>query len=103
MTSIVTVHTLGVAGMAINAKATLGQAFLADCVFYPGDIIKNILAAGIAVALHRAFPDILVRRSAAARTCPARQAANERPSVLYQVTVAVESTTPPRPRSCSTG
>lgn len=63
VTSIVTVHTLGVAGIAINAKTTLGQAFLSDVVFYPGDIIKNVLAAGIAVALHRAFPDILVRRS----------------------------------------
>ncbi|MCT9625456.1 biotin transporter BioY [Pseudarthrobacter equi] len=63
VTSIVTVHTLGVAGIAINAKTTLGQAFLSDVVFYPGDIVKNVLAAGIAVALHRAFPDILVRRS----------------------------------------
>jgi biotin transport system substrate-specific component len=56
------VHSLGVAGIALNTKATLGQAFLSDLVFYPGDIIKNILAAVIAVALHRAFPDILVRR-----------------------------------------
>ncbi|WP_045732251.1 biotin transporter BioY [Pseudarthrobacter chlorophenolicus] len=63
VTSILTVHTLGVAGIAINAKTTLGQAFLSDVVFYPGDVIKNVLAAGIAVALHRAFPDILVRRA----------------------------------------
>ena len=62
VTSIVVVHTLGVAGIAVNTKAALGQAFLADLVFYPGDVIKNILAAVIAVALHRAFPDVLVRR-----------------------------------------
>ncbi len=62
VTSVVVVHTLGIAGIALNTKATLGQAFLSDVVFYPGDIIKNILAAVIAVALHRAFPDILVRR-----------------------------------------
>ncbi|SEQ33221.1 biotin transporter BioY [Arthrobacter sp. OV608] len=62
VTSVVVVHSLGVAGIALNTKATLGQAFLSDLVFYPGDIIKNILAAVIAVALHRAFPDILVRR-----------------------------------------
>jgi biotin transport system substrate-specific component len=61
-TSIVFVHTLGVIGIAMNSKATLEQAFVSDLVFYPGDIIKNILAAGIAVALHRAFPDVLVRR-----------------------------------------
>jgi biotin transport system substrate-specific component len=63
VTSIVVVHSLGVAGIALNSKATLEQAFLSDLVFYPGDIIKNILAAVIAVALHRAFPDILVRRT----------------------------------------
>jgi biotin transport system substrate-specific component len=62
VTSVVVVHSLGVAGIALNTKATLEQAFLSDLVFYPGDIVKNILAAIIAVALHRAFPDILVRR-----------------------------------------
>jgi biotin transport system substrate-specific component len=56
------VHSLGVAGIALNTKATLEQAFLSDVVFYPGDVVKNLLAAVIAVALHRAFPDILVRR-----------------------------------------
>ncbi|TLM86500.1 biotin transporter BioY [Pseudarthrobacter sp. NamE2] len=61
-TSILVVHTLGIAGIALNTKSTLEQAFLGDLVFYPGDIVKNILAAVIAVALHRAFPDILVRR-----------------------------------------
>jgi biotin transport system substrate-specific component len=61
-TSIVFVHSLGIAGIALNSKATLEQAFLSDLVFYPGDLIKNVLAAAIAVALHRAFPDVLVRR-----------------------------------------
>ncbi|WP_426995765.1 biotin transporter BioY [Pseudarthrobacter sp. N5] len=63
VTSILVVHTLGIAGIAVNTKAPLGQAFVADLVFYPGDVIKNILAAVIAVALHRAFPDLLVRRA----------------------------------------
>lgn len=63
VTSAVVIHSLGVAGIALTTKATLGQAFLSDAVFYPGDIVKNIVAAGIAVALHRAFPDILVRRA----------------------------------------
>jgi biotin transport system substrate-specific component len=71
VTSVVVVHSLGVAGIALNTKATLGQAFLSDLVFYPGDIIKNILAAVIAVALHRAFPDILVRRVKRSTTQPA--------------------------------
>lgn len=62
VTSIVVVHSLGIMGIALNSKATLEQAFLGDLIFYPGDIIKNVLAAVIAVALHRAFPDVLVRR-----------------------------------------
>jgi biotin transport system substrate-specific component len=62
VTSVVVVHSLGIAGIVLNTKATWSQAFLGDVVFYPGDIIKNVLAALIAVALHRAFPDILVRR-----------------------------------------
>jgi len=72
-TSIVFVHTLGVLGIALNSKATLEQAFLSDLVFYPGDIIKNLLAAAVAVALHRAFPDVLVRR-VRRRTQPAQSA-----------------------------
>lgn len=72
-TSIVFVHTLGVLGIALNSKATLEQAFLSDLVFYPGDIIKNVLAAAVAVALHRAFPDVLVRR-VRRRSQPARTA-----------------------------
>ncbi|HYH77462.1 MAG TPA: biotin transporter BioY [Arthrobacter sp.] len=62
VTSILVVHTLGIVGIAINTKAGLGQAFMADLIFYPGDVVKNILAAVIAVSLHRAFPDVLVRR-----------------------------------------
>ncbi|WP_163163578.1 biotin transporter BioY [Arthrobacter sp. Alg241-R88] len=72
VTSVVFVHSLGLAGIALNTKATLEQAFLSDVVFYPGDIIKNILAAVIAVALHRAFPDILVRRVRRSATQPAK-------------------------------
>ncbi|MFF1881788.1 biotin transporter BioY [Pseudarthrobacter sp. NPDC058196] len=71
-TSVVVVHTLGVLGIALNSKATLEQAFLGDLVFYPGDIIKNILAAAIAVALHRAFPDVLVRRVRRQAPTPAK-------------------------------
>ena len=72
VTSVVFVHSLGVAGIVLNTKATLEQAFLSDIVFYPGDVIKNILAAVIAVALHRAFPDILVRRVRRSITQPAK-------------------------------
>ncbi|QCB97717.1 biotin transporter BioY [Arthrobacter sp. PAMC25564] len=62
VSSIVLVHSLGILGMVVNAKLDLPKAFLADLPYYPGDVIKNVLAVSIALALHRAFPDLLVRR-----------------------------------------
>ncbi|HET8878184.1 MAG TPA: biotin transporter BioY [Arthrobacter sp.] len=67
--SIVFVHGLGILGMMVNAKLSFPAAFLADLPFYPGDIIKNILAVTVALALHKAFPDLLVRR---VRRAPSR-------------------------------
>lgn len=62
-TSIVLVHGLGVLGMMLNAKLEFPKAFLLDLAYYPGDILKNILAVSIALALHKAFPDLLIRRA----------------------------------------
>jgi biotin transport system substrate-specific component len=74
-TSIVLVHGLGVLGMMVNAKLDLSKAFLLDLAYYPGDIIKNFLAVSIALALHKAFPDLLIRR-AGVRNSGAGQAAS---------------------------
>lgn len=60
--SIIFVHGLGILGMVVNAKLSFSAAFLADLAFYPGDVLKNILAVTIALALHKAFPDLLLRR-----------------------------------------
>ena len=62
VSSIIFVHGLGILGMMVNAKLDFSKAFLADLVFYPGDVIKNVLAVTIALALHKAFPDLLIRR-----------------------------------------
>lgn len=62
LTSVVVVHTLGVLGMTVTLDISLAEAFKADLAFYPGDIVKNVVAAIAAAAVHRAFPDILVRR-----------------------------------------
>ncbi|MCY1230687.1 Biotin transporter BioY [compost metagenome] len=61
-TSIVVVHGLGVLGMMVNGKLDLSKAFVLDLAYYPGDIVKNVLAVTIALALHKAFPDLLIRR-----------------------------------------
>ncbi|MEV7574424.1 biotin transporter BioY [Pseudarthrobacter sp. NPDC089323] len=55
-------HMLGVLGMMINLKLSWQAAFASDLIFYPGDIVKDAVASAVAVAAHRAFPDILVRR-----------------------------------------
>lgn len=61
--SLLLIHTLGVGGMVLNAKLDVATAIVKDAVFLPGDVIKNVLAALIAVSLHKAFPDLLVRRA----------------------------------------
>lgn len=62
ITSFITVHPLGIAGMAVNLGLTTPQAIVADMPFWPGDIIKNAGAAALSVVVHRAFPGVLVRR-----------------------------------------
>ncbi|WP_314326321.1 biotin transporter BioY [Paenarthrobacter ilicis] len=63
VSSVVIIHGLGILGMMINGKLDFSKAFLADLPFYPGDIIKNVLAVIIALAIHKAFPDVFVRRA----------------------------------------
>ncbi|MDI3211150.1 biotin transporter BioY [Arthrobacter sp. AL12] len=71
VSSIIFVHGLGILGMMVNAKLDLSKAFLVDLVFYPGDVIKNVLAVTIALALHKAFPDLLIRRIRSGAGAPA--------------------------------
>lgn len=68
--SIVFVHPLGILGMSINGGLPLDKAFLADMAYWPGDLIKNAVAAAVAVAVHRAFPSLLVE--SAVRHAPER-------------------------------
>lgn len=57
--SFLFIHPLGIFGMAWRLDLTLGEAFIADLVFWPGDVIKNLLMALVATAVHRAFPALL--------------------------------------------
>lgn len=61
MAGTVVVHICGIVGFLAKGMA-LEAAVLADVVFLPGDILKNVVAVLIALSLHRAFPDLLVRR-----------------------------------------
>ncbi|MBD2761365.1 biotin transporter BioY [Kocuria sp. cx-455] len=49
-------HVLGIIGMMLVGGLSLNAAVIADLVFIPGDLIKAVAAALIAVAVHRAFP-----------------------------------------------
>lgn len=63
VSSLLFIHPLGILGLMWRADLTLTEAILTDIVFIPGDILKNILVALVATAVHRAFPDLLPTRS----------------------------------------
>lgn len=60
--TVVASHMPGVLGMMVNLKLSWQAGIATDLVFYPGDIVKDAVAAAAAAAAHRAFPDVLVRR-----------------------------------------
>lgn len=67
VSSVVCIHTLGIAGLVLRADLTWAEAFKVDVVFLPGDAIKNLAMAFVATAVHRAFPDLLPQRSSRPR------------------------------------
>lgn len=60
--SVLVIHPLGILGMSLNAQIPLGKAFLLDMAYWPGDVVKNLLAAAIAVSVFKAFPAFARRR-----------------------------------------
>lgn len=56
------VHPMGIGGMMIALDLDVVTALGADMVFWPGDVLKNVLATAVAVALFRAFPGLAQRR-----------------------------------------
>lgn len=62
--SLLVIHPLGIAGMMVNLNLDLRTAVLADIVFLPGDVIKNLVAAAMGLTVYRAFPRLLDRTGA---------------------------------------
>lgn len=58
LAGFVVIRVGGVLGLVVNARLPFQDAFLADLVFWPGDLLKCVLAAVIAVGVHKAFPRI---------------------------------------------
>lgn len=67
------IHTLGIAGLVWRADMSWWAATTFDATFYVGDVIKNVVMALVATAVHRAFPDLL--------GAPARKPAVERETI----------------------
>ena len=62
LASLMTIHPLGILGMMWRLELTFAEAVAADAVFIPGDVVKNLVAALVAVTVFRAFPELLRSR-----------------------------------------
>ncbi len=71
LSSFVFIHTLGPLNLVWRADLSIKEAFTYDAGFFPGDILKNIVAALVATAVHRAFPDLIGARRARPASEPA--------------------------------
>ena len=60
-TTVVVVHALGIMGLMVKLRLPLSAAVGAYQPFLPGDLVKDVVAVVAAVAVHRAFSDVLVR------------------------------------------
>lgn len=60
--SFLTIHPAGIAGLMVRLGISLSEAFAIDVVYWPGDVLKNLAAAAVAVAVFKAFPDMLRSR-----------------------------------------
>lgn len=59
------IHTAGIVGLMLVAHMGFVAAFVFDLTFWIGDAVKMFVSAAIAVAVHKAFPVLLVRRQPA--------------------------------------
>lgn len=60
--SLLLIHPIGITVMAARLDLSPGAAIAAGATYLPGDLAKNLLAAVVAAALFRAFPDLLRSR-----------------------------------------
>jgi biotin transport system substrate-specific component len=61
------VYLVGIPFISLYAGTSLADAALGSLVFVPGDLVKAVLAAVLAVAVRKAYPVIERPRQAAAR------------------------------------
>ncbi|MGB3954592.1 MAG: biotin transporter BioY [Brooklawnia sp.] len=78
---MVVLYAIGLPGMVLTGKLTWTAALLANAPYLPGDLIKCLLAAFVAKAVHTAYPGLLPWRgkSEGARSPQAAFQADSRP------------------------
>lgn len=59
---LLVIHPAGVVGLVVRAGLSLAAAVAADLAFVPGDAVKALVAAAVAVGVLRAFPGLLRER-----------------------------------------
>lgn len=62
ISSLLIIHPIGITVMGWRLGMSAGEAIVTGAAFLPGDIIKNLVVAGLAAALFRAFPALLAER-----------------------------------------
>lgn len=56
--SFLVTHPAGIVGLVARLGISPAEALAIDVVYWPGDVAKNLLAAGVTLAVLRAFPDL---------------------------------------------
>lgn len=57
----IVIHAFGILGLVLGvAQLSPSAALVVDLAFWPGDLAKIFVASAIAVAVHKAFPALLV-------------------------------------------
>ncbi|GAA1052660.1 MAG: biotin transporter BioY [Dietzia sp.] len=56
---IVVIYAFGVVGMLIRTELTLTAAIAANGVFLPGDLVKAVITAVVAVQVHKSRPGLI--------------------------------------------
>lgn len=64
---MILLYAIGIPAMVVTGKLTFTQAIAANIPFLPGDLLKCVIAAFIAKAVHAAYPGLLPRRSGGVR------------------------------------
>ena len=67
---MVVLYAIGIPGMVVTGKLGWGAALAANLPYLPGDLIKCVLAAFVAKAVHSAYPGLLPWRGNAVEPAP---------------------------------